>query len=771
VPRYDKYRAWVSENATWVGVLNRLRHHPRGFSFERESEVAEPDLTRYPVTMTNYLARSRRAEAAATKDERAEYEQLRARFEKGMAAYLEIGEAFLREVCDPALTDRDKHDLLVDAQGQDHLLHNAAVLWLEKRSTADGPGLPRAADPALDDLQDYEEVLKTLWAEELRAADPGWNARRPTPRQRALVRYCIGRDEVEWFPRWNDPGLDQVRSGAHVTLGKVLLRGRRVDLLQGRWVHPAYWGLFLVSPLFAADRGFYSPDPGDPDDRWVRRLAAGPTAPVPGFGLADDHFRHDPTRFQVYEKVPRLYADPASTPAGTYLHRSKAHGRDDFMAAVAGAGTQSSPRSTIVYCTKGVGADPDLIGSPTARQHNHAKALQERWAAPTTQYPFAYPGDDTADTAGSWRNLGFCLAHGGDEVAAVDFDNFDAMLGRAQLRNGRSDHGFVVPVACVEMNRLPRTVDRIKGLHTGLGTGGIGYPAQIVTGSPVETSLRLTKTGSGQDYDYGSPRLELVEWERCYAPVPLPGRFVQDVETDRAWLGTVITKYVADNGGDWGRVVGYPQAELADRLDFLARRMRLALRVVRRAFAAWQTFLDFGWATDSYTGSFAGRNFNSGPRDSNEWGPLARPSEGQIPGTSAGEGYLCAHVDIGNFRGTFGALGEMYGALGLLAGPQYGVDDGETGANSLYDARLMWPKCTVDKVAAAVTVVTRAVEGELKEMAGKDGSNLGGADAASRIGERLHAMITPAPGGSAGAAPKALDKVDALVAQLLAHGS
>src|SRR5205085_1517574 len=90
-------------------------------------------------------------------------------------------------------------------------------------------------------------------------------------------------------------------------------------------------------------------------------------------------------------------------------------------------------------------------------------------------------------------------------------------------------------------------------------------------------------------------------------------------------------------------------AEHAPIFVSLEDRMLLGFRILLRMMASYRVFLDENWATDTYTGSFSGRNFNSGPRDSNEWEPLSNPSEkpDDAKGPS-GEGTFCAHVDVGN---------------------------------------------------------------------------------------------------------------------------
>ncbi|MGW9346470.1 hypothetical protein [Nocardiopsis flavescens] len=663
---YKKYSAWATENKEWVAVLDGLKESPYGFSFTEK--VQEPQLhqayTKAPAPAARYLFETRHKEFAEDRAwYRDAYPEKWGAYQKGFAAYLDIGRTFLAEVTSPGTALADKHGLLAADRGNRFLLHNAAVLWLEHHQGAD-----------LGDSQDYEEVLKVLWLRSLvnpRQA-PGDPLPALTARESALYTHLLGRDpgilfardHGDLFPAWNDGRLPGVRRAAHVTLGKVLLwDGRAVP--DGVQAHPGSWGLFLVSPLHNGDRGFYTPEPGGRDDAWVRHLSG-------GLGMADGLFRHRPDGFQAYEVVPRPYGDRTYVSPGIYLHRSKAHGRDDFLTLVPAPG---EPVDTpLVFCTKGVGCDPALIGA-SIKEHLFVGAFQKRFTAgPTAEglFPFTYPpqGDSDNENAGSWRNIGFGSAYEGDEAAATDFANFNTLHGWARESAWlREDNGFVAALACVEISSLERNRVRMPDLLWAVDGRAVGYPAQVVTASPVETSLRFSKDGGKQDYDLGHLRLDVAELSRCYRTDSLPASVRDAVRKEAAALAAhIVERYDSPYAGTTVREIGRygSVGEVAARVAFLEERTLLAFAVIRRAFASWKVFLDHGWASDSYTGSFSGRNFNSGPRDSNEWGPLDRPSERQEHTGPAGDGPLCLDVDISNLAQLLCPKGDLYKVLGLL---------------------------------------------------------------------------------------------------------
>lgn len=681
---YDRYARWADDNKTWVDAYENLRRSPNGFSFVRK--LGRPELEDRYAVGESYLFRTRRAEAAADAVQYdKEYEPRWEQYWAGIEAYIAVGREFLDQATDPGKNLAAKHELLARDRDAAFLMHNAAVLWLEANES-----VRRGA------AQDYEEVLKVLWLDTLRACHPEWAAGAPTARQAALRRYLLGRDDQDAIPVWDDAGLPGVRAASHVTLGKVLLRGDP-PLPDGHLAHPSSWGLFLVSPLNDADRGFYAPDAEDA--AWVGRLSAG--------RVPDTVFRHDPARFQVYEIVPRPYGDRAVATPGVYLNRSQAHGRDDFLTFLPAGG------GPLVFCTKGVGSDPALIGSPTARDYEFVKSYAAAFKNPrATAYPFAYTtlGSQEGKRAGSWRNIGFCAAYNGDEIAIVDHLNFQAMH-RAASRNPltQNHHGFVQAIACVEINALERTRARLpETLLDDIKADVIGYPVQLVTASPVETCLRLSRENNAQDYVLHHPLLEADEWQRCFTSVPVPTVVTRAIDDDLAALEAEIRAYVDQN--DWTTVVGYPETELATRLALLRRRMFLAVQATYLALASWQVFLSAGWASDTYTGSFSGRNFNSGPRDSNEWGPLDRPSEAQEYGKPAGDGELCLHIDLANLRGLLSANGEIQKALRLSPGT---YPDKSEGDSAYYEAESLWTGCALADLSL---VVTRALSDATRKL-------------------------------------------------------
>jgi hypothetical protein len=155
-------------------------------------------------------------------------------------------------------------------------------------------------------------------------------------------------------------------------------------------------------------------------------------------------------------------------------------------------------------------------------------------------------------------------------------------------------------------------------------------------------------------------------------------------------------------------------AELTNEvLEPTRRRLRLGFRLLQAIYASYVVFLNRGWATDSYTGAFSGRNFGGGPRDSNEWGPFARPSAKSDGTGHAGEGPLAAHIDLGNLQTLAASSGlrDMFRALGLLTHryPQGLVLRPEEWNEEMLAALrkqrdcLMWPGCALERAAHEVS--------------------------------------------------------------------
>jgi hypothetical protein len=256
----------------------------------------------------------------------------------------------------------------------------------------------------------------------------------------------------------------------------------------------------------------------------------------------------------------------------------------------------------------------------------------------------------------------------------------------------------------------------MRELLPGVDGKLIGYPVQVVTVSPIETSLRISKEGNQQDYILGDLGLEVAEWERCYADVTLPPSVALAIDRDLTFLEQEIRQHVADLKVSWPTAVGYPDTDLPARLAFLGRRMVLALKMIHRAFTSWKVYLDASWASDTYTGSFSGRNFNSGPRDSNDWGPLDRPTEGQeLDGKPAGEGFLCVHIDVANLANLLGNAGDVYKMLELLKGGA-AVASKEDDDGLYYQAKFMWAGSTLTQFAIGISQVCGSVRNQTLGM-------------------------------------------------------
>lgn len=836
---YQKFKGWIEQKKVWVELLDKLRLHPRGFSFTKKAHQPHLNETLYPAGVSeespiHLLVSTRRREYEEATQEYEEYEADWEAYLAGFEEYLKIGAEFHAAMTDPRVELNEKMQLIIASENDGHLMHNAAVLWIEANEVSlvdeeikvgsepfcqkQSSKVPNTIDD--DGRLDYEEVLKTLWASELVRAHPAWceSQEYDQPRCKALLKYCIGRDDLDTVPTWNHPKLDEFRKDSHVTLGKVLVRRRTQFHDERIRVHPGYWGLYLVSPLFDLDRGFYDVEEGDADDNWLNYLET-------RLGMPDSLIRHESVQgtknFQIYERIPRLYANPTITPPGVYLHRSRAHGRDDFLVLV--TGQSEDDRECMVVCTKGVGADPDLIPAETAGQLSHTLALKNGWGNPSHRdFPFGYPEAGKEDNAGSWRNVGFCLMHGSghDEIASVDFNNFGIMFDVARSHKlGGVATGFVEPFVAIEISCVSRNKARMPMVVSGVeGQGTIGYPVEVATMAPLETSLRLYKRRANQDYDYGHLPLEILEWERCYAKVPVPELLAKGIEMDIERLGSEIIpriirddaidevrkRYYSANLGELERAVeedvqaqlllaegelqgeyeraiqsknpysGYNRlltletagsaeerakraqekfreqlrtkrekelrgASVAAKARFeeilaqheqqiaeevekktrertelhlqekrlaiedLRNRMLLAARIMHGMLATYVIFVDHGWATDTYTGSFSGRNYNSGVRDSNEWGEFVEPSEKTTLGGRAGEGLLRAHIDIGNIPTAIGTDGDVFLSMGLADIWHTGGVDLGTHHDLVLKCNLMWTGCALHKCATEIT--------------------------------------------------------------------
>lgn len=649
-----EFQDYLKGMDTWLKEFVHLRSYPGGFSFDpkkRPKEFTEKLPEWFP--------------------DKIDLEAIHKTYTKGYNDMLTIGVEFASAVCE--CRPHQKRDLLVLSEAHGHYLHNAAVL---------------AAEAGKLDGSAYEKCLKNLWRLALLSAHSSEHGSK-----------CRGDALMEYARR-------------HTTLGKVILNktGGQFHKM-GVVVHPAYWGLFLFSPLHSNDFGFYDvkssdkyelawlrevqewlakqvikkwkntsafsssdliarlPSNGEERKSWIdqrlktleyyagiRDKAKDPAmlrdkkttltqainkTSVEKLGSVIDKIQQGKyvrgveselvehiwyidsillglrpdvralsrgDRHPIYERLPRRFADSERTAPGVYLHRSKAHGRDDFLVLVSGEGKQ---RRTAVWCTKGVGADPSMIPDSTAGQYTHAVDFKSKWmAGDRTELPFSCPAPNEEQKAASWRRLGYCVALPGanDEAAVVDYDHFEEMY--KHVSKHAKDHknplfrhlpkGFVEPYAIVEISSLKANRDRLGPVEKAVNAGDGGYPVEVVTCGPSESSLRIYKRGEVQDYDYDWLELELAEWDRIHGEVPVP--------LEIAKLLVVDAKRFKDD-------LGIGETELLLRL-------RTTYRVLSVILASWVSFLRRGWATDAGTGSFAGRNFGGGPRDSNEWGPI-----------------------------------------------------------------------------------------------------------------------------------------------------
>lgn len=685
----EKYKRWLEKNE-WYRVLNELRQSELGFSFNEC--VPKPLVT--VKAESGYLNKMQELERQYVEIAYGVYQEKYALYESGLADYKEIGQQFFLDVTDPTAELYDVAELMAFSEECDHLFHNAAVLWLEDHES----------DVAELQRPSYEETLKLLWFLRLLLSLPDqyadfFNVDTWSERLKALARYTLGRDANAWskIPHCNQAEfLAESQKYSHVTLGKVLLR--RETSFHADWsirAHPGFWGLFLVSPYNNGDRGFFNPGKLDADTlKWIELLT------LPPFKNDEnpDFFRNRDEGFQIYERVPRLFLDNMTLP-GVYLHRSKAHGRDDFLALV--KDDSINGRRVMLACTKGVGGDPNLIPESLVSNNVDMSEFKKRFNEEESYLlPITYP-TEIAKTTDSWANVGFCAAMGkhNEEMANIDFEHFGELsnaIRRARPLAGLSE-GIVEPFVCIEISRFRHNFERlpVNLRRVGFGveefpTAGpvsllperalIGFPVQIVTVAPCETSLRIYKTkgsNSKQNYDYDCPALELEEWHRCYKHFVIPGEDEQDrlMEIDLSKLRVFLLKNQvwAHNPDGYNTVIqldeyfDHDQKEIeelyGEAVDTILApvlpKMRIIFRILHGVAASYISFLNLDWASDSYTGSFSGRNYNSGPRDSNEWGDFIRSSSQATGTTPAGEGPFCGSVDAGQLGGLVGFGGDL----------------------------------------------------------------------------------------------------------------
>jgi hypothetical protein len=561
------FENWLNDNRSFVASLNVFRNLREGFSFR----IFELD------------------NAAEVAPHYASYQQAISHLRDFWPAYLDKGDEYRRIISDEQIHMQDKISLIDLSESFGHIFHNAAVLYLENLAAG------REKDQA---VKNYEDHLKDLWLVQVRLFSRGDSQRR-----QALIDYLR----------------------AHTVLGKVIRQKEtqfhdQPTLLR---MHPAFWGLFLFSRACRADNGRFPIASESAEDEWLRRLtqwnleqADQPNHYVTGY-LND--MGNAPARLPIYEALPREFSDPQVAPRGIYLHRSKSHGRDDYLVV------NTPDASRAVFCTKGVGGDPDRVMAAISRERGNS-ALIQYWSsnpadrqsgAPPLPFEYQYIQGHTG-----WSVLGFCIEVGNmGEHLGRDYHNFAAMYDfvsnwRAAAESHSSVHPlaraivgwlprvFVEPYACIEISRhyQERLRPPIGKAQTLLAKSAalpqkpqpdevfFGMPVQIVTGAPCETSLRLQKIehGAAPAYDYECPVLERKEWARCVGPIHDDIRAA--VEQDSAG---------ADPNDKEALAVAYQLAAI-----FVA------------SFIAFQKK---GWLTGRDNPSFAPRNFGSGPRDSPDW--------------------------------------------------------------------------------------------------------------------------------------------------------
>ncbi|MBD2206943.1 hypothetical protein H6G33_31200 [Calothrix sp. FACHB-1219] len=549
---------------------------------------------------------------------------------------------------DESRTKEERTKFVKFSEISDHYYHNKIVEWLENQSASD--------EKFQEDAKRYQGILQDLWIKRVMELD-----KTSEPRQVALDKYLR----------------------EHTTLGKVICRKKTQfhedDSIQ---VHPAFWGLFIFSPRWKDDVGIYTCENErywfDELDKKITYKHTDPLFP----DISAD------ARQKIYEIVPRKFAD-SSTKPGIYLHRSKSHGRDDFLVLVREDALKE--RQCMVLCTKGVGAYAPYIDYHVAGKYH--SGFFTNWGKFTELLPFSY---SDAEDGGSWRTLGFCISAGnlgtGDtEKLEEDFSHFREMFDYVKstpiaiktaklsiskeiddfLKISKEDieklissvsgfltKGFAEPFIVIEVTSLshnylhPQLQKAIKPDKDEEGNKPeptISYPSQIITCAPYETSLRLHKLKSAQDYDYDYLELELLEWQRCYGSIMIPNADIRNINKTVQDFISAEKKIMAEEGINLKE-----EDELLNQLikdsQELEERMHLAYKIIVVIITSYVAFLKNGWATDAYTSSFAGRNFNTGPRDANVWGEMARKSKDVDP--KNGKFTICAEVDLNEISQT-----------------------------------------------------------------------------------------------------------------------
>ena len=502
-----------------------------------------------------------------------------------------------------------------------HVLHNATVLYLEQT-------------PAIDSV-DYERQLRNLWMEEVTA-----NERSNPVRVKALMAYLE----------------------SHSVLGKVLVTNETDFHKTGQIrLQPSYWGLFFFSKMHTADDGLYkaADAKGDaPDKRWWAYFAK------EKFDGAKDA-----KGARVHEPVARDFTNDAHAAAGLYIVRSKAHGRDLLLYHKSKNPKKEPPY--MVSVIKGVGADLDRIPEGTAGNHLTPKMRGSWNDKKNTGLPFYSVAPDQLTNAGSWATLGFNFARGwlGEnetEIGAVDLDHFRAMkvFVDSLARSGSSPilnylkTAFVDGYSLCELANLPHITQRLDATVTAAmdvsNEHFIGMPAQITSVAPNETALRIYKQhGDAQNYDFGHVELEMAEWLRATAHLTLPKGLSE--------------LYSADL-----RTVKAAPSALYDPAK-REQRLLLAYKLTFAFFGSYAVFAKRGWTSHTQSGSFSGRNFNVGPRDSNEWGPTVRGI--QVDANAVGE--------------VIGTRGLLNIALGIESREDALLVDDETVLKQLNYSRLV----------------------------------------------------------------------------------
>jgi len=331
------------------------------------------------------------------------FELIKEHCDKCWTRYLELGRFFHGMITGGSLSAGEKATLMRFSEEMDHVLHNAAVLYLEETETStsdfkDGirhVRVGKSFDPRSHMHQEPpERLIQPL-------AFAGESYDDTTAVNNANAIGC-GRLDYElqlqrlWLDRVGeegDPYISHERFQAlldwglgHTILGKIVLRRKTQFHDDGRIeMHPGFWGLFIVGSMSTGDKGSYTISESDPkENSWRTFLEMG--------GV----------RLPFMERVPRFFADVEKVDPGIYFHRSKAHGRDEFLAWV--SGKNEKDRKTMVFCTKGVGADFDLVkNGPAGRIHGN---FEQSWEQGSS-LPFSYAKDQ-----GSWSTLGFCSVEG-----------------------------------------------------------------------------------------------------------------------------------------------------------------------------------------------------------------------------------------------------------------------------------------------------------------------------------------------------------------------